>query len=439
MAGVHKIVYIVVFASYINFSIMKYSQTCLCTALTAFLFFSCAEKKTNNAGTAEAYPINQLTDSVKNQFTSLVNNSYANDDSGMVAIAVYLEGGGEMLVDTNYFFSNNNKPLPNDSTVFQMGSVTKTFTAALIARQVNLGKMSLDGAAQNYLPLGRNVPVPEMPDNYNGQQVTVTLGNLAAMNAGLERNAPEERIRNKKTTPYLFAFDYLNKNPPLLYKPGSTCNVYSNLGFGILGLVACLQAYPDSATYYDNYEKVAVDSLLEPLAMHDTRITLNANQMSRRALPYGADKQPASYDNPNWPFNLAAGGLYSTLRDMRLYANEMIGKGYYLTQQDIDTLLQVRGHVYKDTCQVQNGKPATAQAMAWVINNDMKSSGNKSFERFSKDGGLSGFSTYITFSKPMINGVQYKAWVVLWANRKDFPAIQTNTAKVMQFTYDLVK
>jgi CubicO group peptidase (beta-lactamase class C family) len=412
---------------------IKQRRISLKAILPALLLFSCTQKKADNVGGTETYPLNQLTDSIKSQFATLVNDGYLKEDSGMVALAVYLKQGDDVLVDTNYFFSNNNQPLPNDSTVFQMGSVTKTFTAALIARQVNLGMMDLNAPAQNYLDTNSGVKVPKLPGTFNGQQVNISLGNLATMNAGLDRNAPVQHSTN--TTPYLFAFNYLDKNPPLLFKPGSTCNVYSNLGFGILGLVACLQAYPNVAAYYDNYERVVVDSLLVPLKMKDTRITLNASQMKRRALPYGADKLPSSYNNPNWPFNLAAGGLYSTLNDMRLYANEMIGQGTYLSQKDIDTLIQVRTHVYKDTCQVPNGHPAAGQGMAWVINSGMNNTG---FDRYSKDGGLGGFSTFITFSKPVINGVQYKAYVVLWANRQGFP-VQANAAKVMQLAYDLVK
>lgn len=400
------------------------------------LLFSCNSKKGDDVAATGNYPVSRLTDSVKSQFSSLVNNSYTAQDSGMVAMTVYLQQADKILLDTSYFFSNNDMPLPNDSTVFQMGSVTKTFTAALIARQVNQGKMNLAMPAQNYLPRNAGVRVPTMPDHYNGQQVSITLGNLASMNAGLHRNAPVKPDTNK--TPYLFAFDYLDKNPPLLFKPGSTCNVYSNLGFGILGLVACLQAYPNVPTYYNNYEQVVTDSLLTPLKMKDTRITLTAAEMKRRALPYGADKQPSGYDNPNWPFNYAAGGLYSTLADMRLYAKEMAAPGSYLTQKDVDTLIFSRAYVYKDTCQVPNGHPAAGQGMAWVTNADMKDNSGAAFSRYSKDGGLGGFSTYITCSTPTINAVKYKAYVVLWANRQGFP-VQQNAQKLMQLMYDLLQ
>jgi len=410
---------------------MKPAQLCLWAMLPALLFFSCNEQA-QNAGAVKNYPINQLTDSINKQFTSLVNTSYLPADSGMVAMAVYLKRGDELLVDTSYFFSNNNLPLPNGSTVFQMGSVTKTFTAALIARQVNLGKMDLNGLAQTYLPTGGKVPLT-LPDTYNREQAVITLGNLATMNAGLARNAPV----NNDTTPYPYAFRYLD-TASLLYKPGSACNLYSNLGFAILGLVACSQAYPNSASYFSNYEKVVMDSLLNPLVMKDTRIFLNTAQMSRRAIPYGPKGGKTSYWNPNWPTNYAAGGLYSTLNDMRIYANEMTGQGSYLTKQDIDTLLKARGFVWSDMCKEKKDHYTAKQAMAWVVNADMKSSNDSSFNRFSKDGGVAGFSTYITFSTPTINGVQYKAWVVLWANKKDFP-VQSNAPKVMQVIYDLLK
>jgi CubicO group peptidase (beta-lactamase class C family) len=420
----------------IFFTMIKYRQLYTGAILFALMFLSCAPKKEQQLTATKGYPINRLTDSIRSQFTSLVNSSYRAADSGMVALAVYLQQGDSVLVDTAYFFSNNNQPLPNDSTVFQMGSVTKTFTAALIARQVNLGKLNLNGLAQSYLPANGAIPVPLIPDSFNRQPAGITLANLASMNAGLARNVPFNHATN--STPYPYAFAYLNKNPPLLYKPGSTCNLYSNLGFAILGLVTCLQAYPGTANYYNQYEKVVVDSLLTPLAMHDTRISLSKNQMNRRAVPYGEKGARTGYSNPNWPMNLAAGGLYSTLRDMRLYANEMVGLGSYLTPQDIDTLLQQRGNIYKDTCQVKNGHPGAGQAMAWVINAGMTGSSNTTFNRYSKDGGLEGFSTYITFSTPSINGVPCKAWVVLWANKQGFP-VQLNAPKVMQQAYDLLQ
>jgi hypothetical protein len=123
---------------------------------------------------------------------------------------------------------------------------------------------------------------------------------------------------------------------------------------------------------------------------------------------------------------------------MRLYTNEMTGQGSYLTKRDIDSLLKVRSYVWAEICKGKEDHYTAKQAMAWVVNNDMKDSNGIGFERYSKDGGLGGFSTYITCSTPTINAVQYKAWAVLWANKQGFP-VRQNAQKLMQLTYNLLK
>ena len=388
--------------------------------LPVFLFFSCKEKKTRQTVFSNtSFPIDSLTAYVKNNFKTLVDTSFMPNDSGMVAMAVFLMNDDSVLVDKAYFFSNYSNPLPNDSTIFQMGSVTKTFTAALIARQVNLGKMTLNELAQTYLPQGNGKgSVPELPvfPNSAGDTVGITLGNLATMNSGLDRDAPIDK--KNKSTPYLNSFSYLD-TAHLLYQPGDNCYFYSNLGFGILGLIASKMVYPDSANYYDKFEQVVVDSLLNSLRMNDTRINLNQGQQKRLAIPY---PKGIGYGNPGWPMNYAAGALYSTLSDMKLYAKEMIGLGSYISIKDLDTLLSPRSFVdynmIKYKCWDINNTPAEKQAMAWVvsINKDKKLIDTI----YSKDGKTGGFSTFITFSKPIVNGVQYKAYVVLWANSNKF-------------------
>ncbi len=372
-----------------------------------------------------------ISDSITKILQPLANNNFKANDSGMIAVAVLLKENDSVLIDTSYFFSNANMPLPNDSTIFQLGSVTKTFTAALIAKQVNAGRMQLNEAAQNYLPQ----KAPVLPSTFNGQNVVITLGELTTMSAGLNRNAPINL--STKSTPYPFAFNYLTNNAKLLYTPGSTCNIYSNLGYGIAGLTISHLAYPNTKDYYNYYEQVAIDSLLRPLEMNDTRITLTPSQLKRKAIPYAKDGTISSYNNPNWPFNLAAGGLYSTISDMQKYAKSMIGEHPFLTPKDIDTLLFSRGKVWADTCMVRKDFYKAKQAMAWVTNRDMKTYNDISFNRHSKDGGLAGFSTYITFSTPTIDNKQYKAYVVTLVNRNKFP-VGNNSASILQLLFDVL-
>ncbi|HEY4432945.1 MAG TPA: serine hydrolase, partial [Candidatus Cybelea sp.] len=63
------------------------------------------------------------------------------------------------------------------SAEFQIGSITKTFTATLLAEMVGSGKVHLDDPIGKYLPAGARSPA------YNGRQIT--LLNLAEQNSGL--------------------------------------------------------------------------------------------------------------------------------------------------------------------------------------------------------------------------------------------------------------
>ena len=73
--------------------------------------------------------------------------------------------------------------------------------------------------------------------------------------------------------------------------------------------------------------------------------------------------------------------------------------------------------------------------MAWVTNRDMKTLQGIAFNRHSKDGGLAGFSTYITFATPVIDNKQYKAYVVTLANRNKLP-VQKHSVAILQLLFD---
>ncbi len=410
---------------------MKYFRFFL-LVLTSLLFLvSCLERTAQRSIDETDYPVNTIYDSISRIIMPLIDYSFWEVDKGMLAMAVYLQKGEDVLLDTSFYFSNGKNPLPDERTIFQMGSVTKTFTAAMVARQVNNGNMRLNDLAQSYLPVTGN-NYPELPSTYNGEPVGITLGELATMNSGLPRNVPPET--SSGSTPYLYAFDWIDSNEPLVYKPGSQCYLYSNLGFGILGLTLSAQAYPNVSDYYNKYEYVVVDSLLKFLGMNDTRITLDSSQLNRRALPYNCEGIRSKYNNPNWPMNNAAGALYSTIYDMNLYAREMIGEGSFLTQQDLDTLFKARIERWPTRCKRENESPIDSQAMAWVITEDIVNKEGNKFTRISKDGGLAGFSAYITLSTPIIDEVQYKAYVVLWVNQSGFH-VQPLSRNIMQMVY----
>ena len=71
-------------------------------------------------------------------------------------------------------------------SVFKIGSVTKVFTATLLADMVSRGEAKLDDPAQMYAPAGLVLP------QRNGKQIT--LAHLAEQMSGLPREAPNRPV-----------------------------------------------------------------------------------------------------------------------------------------------------------------------------------------------------------------------------------------------------
>src|SRR5215207_4834600 len=76
--------------------------------------------------------------------------------------------------------AQGNSPEVNGDTLFEIGSVTKTFTGLLLQDMVERGEMKLDDPVAKYLP--RSVSVPTR----NGKEIT--LLQLATHTSGLGRD-----------------------------------------------------------------------------------------------------------------------------------------------------------------------------------------------------------------------------------------------------------
>ena len=190
------------------------------------------------------------------------------------------------------------------NTVFEIGSITKTFTASMLADMVRTRDVALDDAVSSLLPKG--VIVPER----NGRQIT--LLDLATQSSGLP-SLPDNFKPNDTENPYadyttqqLYAFLGAYQLPRDI---GSKYE-YSNMGVALLGQALANRARMD-------YEALVTTRVLAPLGMRDTRITLTPEMQSRLA---PAHKENGSVAK-NWdlPVFAGAGALRSTVNDMLTY------------------------------------------------------------------------------------------------------------------------
>ncbi|MCB9286799.1 MAG: beta-lactamase family protein [Lewinellaceae bacterium] len=203
-------------------------------------------------------------------------------------------------------------PVNNTRQVFEIGSITKTFTGALVMDQVRKGNMELNG------PIAACFPERDKISSEKAKQVTVKQ--LLTHTSGLSNGPasfilpyfrarlfspgnPHKYFRWKQYRRYL-------RNEKLDYTPGEKW-AYNNCGFALLGYLAAQQEGV-------SWEELACRRLFTPLGMSHTYPT---GQGAPRALivpGYNAKGKPASL----WDMDFInpAGSVKSCLDDMLLWA-----------------------------------------------------------------------------------------------------------------------
>jgi D-alanyl-D-alanine-carboxypeptidase/D-alanyl-D-alanine-endopeptidase len=93
-----------------------------------------------------------------------------------VAVVVGVRADGETRTLGRGRIADDRPVAPAGDTIFEIGSITKVFTATVLAEMALEGLVSLDDPVQRYLPAGVELPVRGRP---------ITLANLATHTSGL--------------------------------------------------------------------------------------------------------------------------------------------------------------------------------------------------------------------------------------------------------------
>jgi len=225
------------------------------------------------------------------------------DSKRSVGIAVgILDPDGHTRV-FSYGASGTSRPIDANS-VFEIGSITKTFTATTLADMVVKGEVKLDDPVAKYLPSTAHVP------SRSGREIT--LVDLATQSSGLPR-MPSNFAPKDQSNPYAdyteqqaidFVSGYaLTRDPSEKYE-------YSNLGMGLLGIAL---EHREGL----GYEALVRKHVIDPLKMSDTRVTFTPSMKERLAL--GHDDAGNVVSNWDIPGLAGAGALRSTVTDMLKY------------------------------------------------------------------------------------------------------------------------
>ncbi|MFJ9945305.1 serine hydrolase domain-containing protein [Streptomyces erythrochromogenes] len=218
--------------------------------------------------------------------------------AAMAEDAVEIRGAGSIGADDSR--------TPGPDTLFEIGSVTKPFTALALACLVATGRAGLDEPLADLLPAGTAVP------SRDGRQIS--LQHLATHTSGLPR-LPRGMLlpallHPSKPDPYAdCTADALLSGlarTRLRAVPGKRLR-YSNLGAGLLGLALARRAGTD-------YESLITREICAPLGMTDTVVRVDGARSRRSAQGHARRGRPVA------PWHLAdlagAGALRSTAADL---------------------------------------------------------------------------------------------------------------------------
>jgi serine-type D-Ala-D-Ala carboxypeptidase/endopeptidase len=189
-------------------------------------------------------------------------------------------------------------------TIFQVGSVTKVFTALLLADMAERGEVRLSDPAARYLPGAREAADP------------VTLADLATHTSGLPR-LPRGLFWSALLSPldpyarYPASWFKRAARRALRTRSAGSPYTYSNFGYGLLGYLLGRAAGSD-------YETLVTTRVCGPLGLAETTFGEPGPPLDPKAQGHKAQGHKAGRPVPDWRMGAlaGAGGLYSTSADL---------------------------------------------------------------------------------------------------------------------------
>ena len=290
---------------------------------------------------------------------------FKGDRTGTCVAAGMIDDG---TVATAYYCADPNSQRPYDEhTAFEIGSVTKTMTAALLAEFIARGEVALNDPIAKVLPPGTPVP------SFNGREITIA--DIVTHTSGLPAVPATYRPRDVNN-PYAGATerDLLDALAAtrLTRAPGSKWE-YSNFATIVLSYALAKRSGKD-------YEALLRERLLVPLGMNETYVARRPSQV-RLAQGHLPNAMPAV----PWDFHpdmAGVGGVRATLPDMLRYLEGQLG-----TRESAITPALAR--TQEQVADVDGRR----MGMNWIL------STRNGHTRMSHGGGTGGYSSFVGFDR----------------------------------------
>jgi CubicO group peptidase (beta-lactamase class C family) len=232
--------------------------------------------------------------------------------------SVLVSRKGHVVYEKAFGYQNADKKVPNTSnTIYQIGSTTKEFTAALILKLAEQHKLDIEDKLSKYFPDYKYA------DQINIRQLlTHTSGIYEFLrDPEVAKGSAEPKSKEKLLTYFM--------DKPLDFTPGSQFS-YSNSGYVLLGLII-------EQVTGKSYQTVVRESILKPLKMNHTGFDFLHLKSPDKAMGYSKYNQKTKVEAIPWDSTatFSAGSMYSTVSDLQRW-NEGLVKYKVLSKSSLE-------------------------------------------------------------------------------------------------------
>jgi CubicO group peptidase (beta-lactamase class C family) len=226
--------------------------------------------------------------------------------------AVLVAQKGKIIYEKGFGYRNAETKTPNDiNSIFQIGSITKQITAAVIMQLQQEGKLSVQDKLSKYFP-----------GFANGDKITIE--NLLTHTSGIYNYTNDTVIMKNDVTRHYSQEEMMKffKNYPSDFEPGTKWN-YSNSAYSILGyIIEKVEKRP--------YEKVMRERIFQPLKMTNSGFDFtNLSSPNKTKGYFSLASTPVPAPIVDSTIAYSAGAVYTTVDDLykwerAIYTNKIL-------------------------------------------------------------------------------------------------------------------
>lgn len=238
---------------------------------------------------------------------------------------------GKVVVNKGYGYADKEKKIPvTKDTVFQIASVSKTFTALAVMQQVDKGKLKLDQDVQKYLG-GLQIP------NKTGKPLT--LFDMLTYTSGVDFPDLTTMTGPEFVNNSIPMKEFFSKHMPTVVRPPGEAYTYDNVAFALAGFaVENVTSTP--------FSKYMEKNIFKQLDMKSTSMSFTPDLLERMATHYDPTGDPIPTSGSGL-MDAPQGGILSTAEDMSKYMIMQLQKGKFKDKEIVSKKSMDMMHAYQ--------------------------------------------------------------------------------------------